>query len=245
MLLKVLISTLTEEDFRRIGELREDEMTKLEGISAEQIAKAYKKFCKMLSGLTAEPSDVILLAMPVYEDGERSVDAAYYQKEELLGKLSEISKMETIAYSDADSSDRLSEILQETGEHMPMTYGFEFTPWEEVLGAEVYPENYEYIGRAEFVSAVLGEMTFNGFDRESQEERREKMEKACAEAEEIAKLPPEERKTRYFSMDDIFTEFGIEKDEKWEADKRLSLLDCVRTREERVRELKRMASVIL
>ena len=245
MLLKVLISTLTEEDFRRIGELREDEITKLEGITAEQIAVTYKKFCKMLSGLTAEPSDVILLAMPVYEDGGRSVDAAYYQKDELLENLPAISKMEPAAYSDTDSAERFSEILQETGEHIPMTYGFEFTPWEEVLGAEVYPENYEYIGRAEFVSAILAEMAFNGFDRESQEKRREKMEKACAEAKEIAKLPPEEQKSRFFSMDDIFAEFGIEKDEKWEEDKRLALLDCVRAREEGVRELKRMAHAIL
>lgn len=245
MVLKDLLRTLNAKDFLRIGELQEDEITKAEGITAEQIAGFFCEFCQRVSNLSVKPTDAVILAFPLYEDGERSVDAAYYHKEDLAEKLPAVSKMEIAAYSKTDSQERLSDILQKTSKLMPTVYGFEFTPWEEVLGATVISENYEHVGHIEFAASILGEMTFNGFSRESQDERREELEKAAAEAEELAKLPPEERKSHYISAEEVFAEFGIEKDENWEEDKRLMLLDCVKTRDERIKELKRIAPVVL
>lgn len=244
MTLQDLLRTLNAKDFLRIGELQEDEITKAEGITAEQIAGFFFEFCQKLSNFSVKPTDAVILALPLYEDGERSVDAACYHKEDLVEKLPVVSKMDTPTYSEADSQDKLSDILQETTE-LPTAYGFEFTPWEEVLDATVISENYEHVGRVEFAASALEEMTFNGFSRESQDERREELEKAAAEAEELAKLPPEERKSHYISAEEVFAEFGVEKDENWEEEKKLMLLDCVKMRDERIKELKRISPVVL
>lgn len=244
MLCKDLIASLTKEDFAEIGRLQEDDLSKMEGLTHEDLANAFERFCKMLSGLTVEPSDVVLVALPVTEDGKTRIDAEYFEKQDFEEKLKTISDKEIPSYTDADVEDRYGEYLDETADFLPVSYAYEFTPWEKVLGATVFPENFENVGRISFASSILGEMSFNGMTREHQNERMAELEEAIREAEEISKLPGEEGSRHFVSSRVLYSEFGIEKDEKDRKEEmRLMMLDCVKTREAAIKEFKRIAKI--
>ena len=97
-------------------------------------------------------------------------------------------------------------------------YGFEFTPWEELLGCQVSKKNMKEVGVPQFLSYVLSEMTFNGFYRESQEERRQELEERIDELEEMLKRPKEEQDKYFIPAKKVFKELydkhGIERPPK-------------------------------
>lgn len=244
MLLKELIKTLRDEDFVEIGELQEDSFARMEGLTAKDLAKAFERFCQMLCELPVGPSDVVLIALPVTEDGETRTEAEYFEKQDFEAKISTILNKEMPAYTDTDSEDRYADILDETSNFLPISYAYEFTPWEIVLGATVFPENFEKVGRVPFVSSTLGEMSFNGMSREHQEERRSELDESIEEAKKISELPEEEQLKHLIQAEDLFSEFGVERDkDAWKEEIRLMMLDCVKTREAAIKEFKRIAEL--
>ena len=62
---------------------------------------------------------------------------------------------------------------------------------------------------AAFCAAVLYEMTFFGFDEKTVDAERQKLYDSFREAEELDKLPPEERAKHFFSAEEVFAELGI------------------------------------
>ena len=62
---------------------------------------------------------------------------------------------------------------------------------------------------AAFCAAVLYEMTFFGFGEEAVDAERQKLYDSFREAEELDKLPPEERPKHFFSAEEVFAELGI------------------------------------
>ena len=74
---------------------------------------------------------------------------------------------------------------------------------------EVNIANAQEVGIAAFYAAVLYEMTFFGFDEEAVDAERQKLYDSFREAEELDKLPPEERAKHFFSAEEVFAELGI------------------------------------
>ena len=182
---------LKEADYRETAKehLKNYEFLTTEryGYTQETCEAVLKKFADMLCSLTPKPSKDIMLAVPCFEDGKWSTEANLYIKEEFAEKFKEYNGKTEIDIK-AIPSEEAIEITKAIYECMPQSYGYEFSEWEEILGAEVYPENYEKIGKEGFVSAVLFELSFNGMTRESQEERRKELDESIREAEEIKKL---------------------------------------------------------
>ena len=78
-----------------------------------------------------------------------------------------------------------------------------------MLGYEVNIANAREVGVAAFCAAVLYEMTFFGFDEKTVDAERQKLYDSLREAEELDKLPPEERAKHFFSAEEVFAELGI------------------------------------
>ena len=125
------------------------------------------------------------------------------------------------------------EFLEKTFGWLPEAFAYEFSPWEEILGTQVLPKNFERIGKDEFLASALYEMSFNGMTREGQEERREELSDAIAEHEKIQNMPPEEREKHLFTLEDVMERLGYTDDraeEERREERRQGLLDCVKTR---------------
>ena len=77
------------------------------------------------------------------------------------------------------------------------------------MGYEVNIVNAQEVGIAAFCAAVLYEINFFGFDEEAVDAERQKLYDSFREAEELDKLPPEERAKYFFSAEEVFAELGI------------------------------------
>jgi hypothetical protein len=116
------------------------------------------------------------------------------------------------AWSRIDSVDNLSdneiERLVELAV-LPETYGCEFTPWKEILGYEVNPENISAVGSVVFAATVLYKMTFLGFSEEAVDQERQKIHESLIAQAAILELSPEERKEQVYSAKEMFERFGF------------------------------------
>lgn len=176
-------------------------------------AKRDKGICRItalidsLRGMDPETTDYILLGVCHMYDDKEFLDANLYYKSELpaeLAPLPEVLKMKGIDDLTVDETEQAARAIQ-----LPQCYAFELSPWREVLGYEVNIANAQEVGIAAFCAAVLYEMTFFGFGKETVDAERQKLYDSFREAEELDKLPPEERTKHFFSAEKVFAELGI------------------------------------
>ena len=160
-----------------------------------------------LRGMEPEATDYMLLGVCHLYDDKEFLDANLYYKSELpaeLTPLPEVLEMKGIDELTVDETEQAARAIQ-----LPQCYAFELSPWHEVLGYEVNIANVQEVGIAAFCAAVLYEMTFFGFDEEAVDAERQKLYDSFREAEELDKLPPEERAKHFFSAEEVFAELGI------------------------------------
>ena len=160
-----------------------------------------------LRDMEPEATDYMLLGVyHMYEDKE-FLDANLYCKSELpadLAPLPDILAVKGIDELTVDEIEQAARAIQ-----LSQGYAFELSPWCEVLGYEVNIANAQEVGVAAFCAAVLYEMTFFGFDEKVVDVERQKLYDSFREAEELDKLPPEERAKHFFSAEEVFAELGI------------------------------------
>lgn len=160
-----------------------------------------------LRGMDPETTDYMLLGVyHMYEDKEL-LDANLYSKSELPAALVPLPGIITVKCIDeltADETEQAARAIQ-----LPQSYAFELSPWREVLGYEVNIANAREVGVAALCATVLYEMTFFGFDEKIVDAERQKLYDSLHEAEELDKLPPEERAKHFFAAEEVFAELGI------------------------------------
>lgn len=160
-----------------------------------------------LRGMDPETTDYMLLGVyHMYEDKEL-LDANLYSKSELPAELVPLPGIITAKGVDELTVDETEQVARAIP--LPQGYAFELSPWREVLGYEVNIANAREVGVATFCAAVLYEMTFFGFDEKTVDAERQKIYDSFREAEELDKLPPEERAKHFFSAEEVFAELGI------------------------------------
>ena len=230
MILQDLLKICTDQDFKRIVKIWNDKTTK------EQL----KEFCKMLLTLTPKHSDDILIAIKYLEEGKSFVDANLYHKNEFMEKASLVLDKVVLPVEANASRKTIDEFLEVTQNLVPESYAYEFSEWEDILGAEVYEENYIRFGRVRFLAAVLYELSFNGFTREEQDERRADLDKTIAEMEQITALPPEEQRKYMHNLDELEIEDKRTPKEK-EEERQLMMQDCAYYRWSVLNELRYFA----
>lgn len=195
----------------------------------EKLALKLSEFCNRLSNIEISINENIILAMPCREDGEWFVRANMYKKSEMIKKVSKIHHLTFPKYSLEDSLDTLKNLSNSVFDYFPQSYGYEFDKWSNSLSSEVIPDNFNRIGKDEFIADILYELSFNGMAEDAQIERREELQKAIDESKEIQKLPPEEQEKYYISWDDLKKDF----------EEKFGVLDQ-RTQEEQDEEMRQM-----
>lgn len=132
-----------------------------------------------------------------------------YKKESFLACLDKVKNMEVPVtdYSLDMSKDELKALVMQC-DFVPEGYAYEFNDWEDTLGYEVYMGNLsDESDKQNAIYNILYEMSFNGMTRDSQTERQEELEKSVKETDELLKLPKEEQKKHFKTLDDLFELF--------------------------------------
>ena len=182
-----------------------------EEITEEEKIQIYKHFIDKLLSLTpAENKDKKVLlgakCRDTYINNETITDVALYYIDDVLTAMTEYYPEEKNNLSDEELEQEFKKRVNATT--LPSGYAYEFNEWEDILGYEVDEDNVNAIGKEKFAGIVLYEMSFNGFDRESQDERREDLENRMKEFEEIKTLPKEEQEKRYVPIEKVFNDLA-------------------------------------
>ena len=181
----------------------------------DSVAQSYFAFLKRLQRIQPLDTGHILLAVSFIDDGKETLDVPVYRKEEL--RVIRFDRLHQLANLDKLSLEELQKERQSLS--LPDGYAFEFSPWEEVLGYELNIKNAEEIGSSRLAATVIYEMTFCGFTEEEVESERQKLQDAIEESEAVKKLPEEEQKKHFKSMEEVFAELGWQ-DKRTEDEKR-------------------------
>ena len=205
----------------------------------KKLAEKIREFVDMLCGLTPEENtEELFVAMIYWEDGRESVDADLVKKVDFEKIMDLIPSLQPVMDPVPEDATKMEyrQIIDDLDAIRITTYGYEFSPWEDILGIEVEMRTVAYYGIQPFLSEVLYELSFNGMTEEQQEERRRNLDAAIAECEEIKNLPEEERKTCYEIMEDVFGEEDDASDrETVDETLREVWRDCAKTALERRR----------
>ena len=158
----------------------------------EGISRNHTAFINHLKKKTPIDTGYVILGITYMDEGKEYLDASLFEKCE----LQEFFKQQN-PIPDRSSLDKLSleEITQALSRlHLPESYGFELSPWEEILGYEIDPQNVTKVGAAKLSAAVSMNMTFWGFTEEEVLAERKKLEDTAADIERVHTLPAEEQK---------------------------------------------------
>ena len=224
------IDLLKKANFDVVADIEWDNMPSYEKIRYEEkeLKEAYKKFVKEKI-LTIEPKPDtkghIFLPTTAYydeydDDGNllpaslstRKPELELYYKDEIKEKFKPIEGFSEKAkklLEEANNKEAIWELLRGHHEYMPEAYAYDFTPWDEILGYEV-DNDAEFGDINAYAQNLIYEITFHGWLEETRDERRNELEKAINETEELMKLPKEEREKHFISSDDLWKKLGVE-----------------------------------
>lgn len=145
-----------------------------------------------------EHNDGIMFLLPSLDEDNPSevVYNIYVYNTAELGRYE--PQMQDVDFSAVDGDrEKIHRAFEDYKEKPYITsYGYEFSPWEEWLALEVDTASFEKFGILNGFIDIINEMTFNGTNRESQEERRKELEESSRRADELMELSEEERQER-------------------------------------------------
>ena len=227
----LLYDLLKKADIGKV--IEEDPIKTYDVVPEEERCDVYERFVNKLLDKEVFNIPGILLGIEKYDaiENETCVDVGVYYRDEIESKIANISEICNTKPAKEMTEQEISEFLEmvRTDDpcepYLPSGYAFEFSDWEEILGWDVDQVNIDSVGVNRFLSYVLFEMSFNGFEEPSQEERRKELESRIEEYEEIKKLPVEEQEKHFVSVnvEDMFKElsekYGVELPKKTEEEK--------------------------
>lgn len=183
----------------------------------EQAEEALTRFVRSLDPI--EPvgeRDLILGILRTSEEGE-FLEPCLYRKAEIAAKFHIEPELEELSGLEGLSEEEIERLAYL--DPLPDSYAFEYAPWNEVLGCEVYLPNAREVGETALCAAVLWEMSFFGLEESRVERAREQLHEAVQEAEE-------ERNKSFVSLEELCESLGIPR--QTEEEKRKSHLRLCR-----------------
>lgn len=212
----ILQELLKLADCKKIAEIWKKRFYESDDIN--NLSEKIQKFQNKLCSLEATPSRDIMMANRVWEDGVDYIEANLFVRKEFLSSIRKIKEKYLTEYAwipdikfNRTDSEYYVDILHKLANLLPESYGYEFSKWEDILGAEIVVPSVKQYGTNEFLADVLFEMSFNGMSREQQEERREILNQSIAEIEKLKELPEEEndKNLKALNLDDLRKEFNL------------------------------------
>ncbi len=144
----------------------EDELRKID----KTIAKIYD-FWKMICELTPNPSleDILIASKCCDENGKITIGASLYKKDDFEDSLRIIREKEFPDYSPEDPMEILDNI--DICGWFPVSYDYEWSQWEDILGFTVFKENIDRNGADAVAAYIFYEMTFDGWTKDVRDAR--------------------------------------------------------------------------
>ena len=162
----ILQDLLKLADCRKIAEIWKKRFYESEDIN--DLSETIQQFQNKLCTLEANPSEDIMMANRVWEDGVFYIEANLFVRKEFLSAIRKIKEKYLTEYAwipdikfDQTDSEYYVDILHKLGDLLPESYGYEFSKWEDILGAEIVVPSVKQYGINEFLADVLYEMSFN------------------------------------------------------------------------------------
>ena len=181
------------------------------------VKKAHSSYIQRIRSIEPVDTNHIIFGASLLNDGKETPDVLLFSKNEINENLLSddvFSKLENIQFLNLSD---IEQILETTT--LPASYAFEFSPWNEILGYELFVQNVNSFGADKLLAVIIYEMTFCGFTEEDHQKEIQKLREAIAETESIQSLPEEDRKKYYKDAKDVFAEFGYQ-DTRTEEEKR-------------------------
>jgi hypothetical protein len=211
VIVKDLLELSPEEDIaRELLALCTEDATE-----SQEDLQSVLKLITRIKTITPVETDGLLLSGYYSDDGEEQFDTALFHKAELAAfKPDPVwDCIDTVDALSDEEIERLIPLLD-----LPHSYAYELSPWNEILGYAVNPENISAVGGAKFAAAILDEMTFFGSSEDEIDQTRQELHESMAEVKAILQLPSEERENRLCNVEDLFAKYGI-RDERTEEEK--------------------------
>lgn len=192
------------------------EIASVDESDRRSVKKAHSLYIQRIRSIEPVNTNHIIFGVSLLNDGKETPDALLFSKSEIDESLLSDSMLSTLKNIQSLDLNDIEQILETTT--LPASYAFEFSPWNEILGYELFVPNVNSFGADKLLAVIIYEMTFCGFTEEDHQKEVQKLHEAISEAESIQSLPEEERKKYYKNAEDIFAEFGY-KDTRTEEEK--------------------------
>lgn len=171
----------------------------------EFIYKECVRFVSLLSETEPiEDGEMVVLAVPEYEGGERRIRAVLFDREELLSAdLSEKPPNPTGMTADEIFAYVAGDVF------VPKSYSYALESWAEILGYGTDAGNVEEYGKYMLLSEILSTMASFGMETESRKfAERETLLRQAEAAKRILENPEEDCGARFLSSDEVFGALG-------------------------------------
>ena len=217
---------------RDVGKLAEIYMTRrdyydgLDMPTIENVDAGMTRFIEEFSNLESKDcSEYIIVPSYRSEDDERHLVSDMYKIEDL--KRYEIVDESTLIEIERNAAQADVEWLQDRMCEISCTsqniyrYGYSWCDWSEIVEVLVFDRDLDEERRDIFAEDVLWELTWNGIDKESHDERVEELEEMLSER--IESIQSVETHTGC-SIDELYEKLGVpRKSEKEKALDRLKM----------------------
>lgn len=161
------------------------------------------------------------------EDGNEEVriEASLIRKDDWVRCLDEVRNIDVMPEIDPETAEEeeREEYLAKIERLVPQVWAYTFSPWEEILSAEIvqgsFDDRKDAAGKElqdKFLYSLLWEMSFNGYTREHQEERKAELHKSIKEMDYVMTLPEEEQKNYFHDAEDVFKDLYAEMGEEYQ-----------------------------
>ena len=169
-------------------------------------------FLQSLKDKAPKDTNHLILGIQIVDDDEDDgrrefLDACLFKKDDLVAKFDWDSPLSRVTTLEGLTDEQIEELAQTRT--LPDSYAYDLSPWAEILGYEVDPDNAFEVGPVPLAAAVLWEMTFFGFDEAHVDAEREELRRRAEELDEILKLPKEEQEKHLIPAEKVFADMGL------------------------------------
>lgn len=174
----------------------------------EMFCQKYRGVIEELKSRTATPdAEHIILGHRYFSDGRDFPDASLFVKADITNEFKPLPELDGLDDIDALADDDVERLL--SLKSAPISYAFDFIPWNEILGYNLDERNLQDAGAVNVLAAVLYELTFYGFREADMEAERDELKRRDTELNEILKLPPDEQKNHLKAHKEALEELEI------------------------------------
>lgn len=181
-----------------------------ENANIDKVYNSYSPLITELKNRIPNISDYVILGIDWINFGEPMPDCVLYNINEIKTEFKINDKFEKISDVNILSDSEIEELINDY-KH-PTSYGYEYEPWDNILGFQIDENNAEKFGKTRLLANILYEMTFFGFSEENIDKERKILDQRTKEMDEILKLPKEEQEKYFILWETLKKELEIEDD---------------------------------